>query len=224
MLPSTHPPDQRFGGEGDNHVRAVVDPNRAQVRLRAGHQSRIRPWVEVAQVAAALHRMPGADWSGLLPGPPTRRLHAVEESHVLDGLDVPEASDARAWATENLLPEEPSVFLHGILLGQNILLQLEGPRAVIDWEYARLGDPASDLAIVTRGVRKPFQIEGRVAGLQDAYREAGGAAVEARQVRLFELCMAAKWLRETMRSPDQAGVLEQARQRFRVVLELVLKS
>ncbi|MES1178233.1 MAG: phosphotransferase [Myxococcales bacterium] len=29
--------------------------------------------------------------------------------------------------------------------------------AVIDWEYTALGDPAYDLAIVTRGARRPFQ-------------------------------------------------------------------
>jgi thiamine kinase-like enzyme len=29
--------------------------------------------------------------------------------------------------------------------------------AVIDWEYAIRGHPAYDLAIVTRGTRRPFQ-------------------------------------------------------------------
>jgi len=62
-------------------------------------------------------------------------------------------------------PDDPSVLLHGDLLGQ-ILLAMDGPHHVINWEYATRGDPAYDLAIVTRGVEQPFQIAriGRTAG------------------------------------------------------------
>jgi aminoglycoside phosphotransferase (APT) family kinase protein len=149
---------------------------------------------------------------------------SAEESRILDKLDNLEAADARTWAKENLPPDEPSAFLHGDLLGQNIVLQLEGPPAVIDWEYARLGDPASDLAIVTRGVRKPFKMAGGLERLLEAYREVGGSAVEMRHVRFFELCMVAGWLRAALRSPEQVGLLEQAKQKFRVVLEMALQS
>jgi thiamine kinase-like enzyme len=64
--------------------------------------------------------------------------------------------------------------LHGDLLGQNILLAVDGPHHVIDWEYARRGDPAYDLAIVTRGIKQPFHIDRGLDRLRDAYRAHGG--------------------------------------------------
>src|SRR6185295_1180920 len=88
---------------------------------------------------------------------------------------------------------EPSVLLHGDLLGQNILLAMDGPHHVIDWEYATRGDPAYDLAIVTRGVKQPFQIACGLDRLLDAYRAHSGLEVSANQVHLHELCLIAGW-------------------------------
>ena len=61
----------------------------------------------------------------------------------------------------HLPPATPSALLHGDLLGQNILFSLDGePLGLIDWEQTELGDPAYDLAIVTRGVKRPFKVSG----------------------------------------------------------------
>ena len=99
---------------------------------------------------------------------------------------------------EHLPPDTPSKLVHGDLLGQNILLGLSEPDAVIDWEHAQFGDPAYDLAIVTRGVRRPFQIEGGMDGLLEAYARAGGAEIERKHVRLHELALAARWYRDAL--------------------------
>jgi aminoglycoside phosphotransferase (APT) family kinase protein len=74
--------------------------------------------------------------------------------------------------------------VHGDLLGQNILLGVDDRDAVIDWEYAQFGDPAYDLAIVTRGVWRPFQIEKGMERLLEAYAKAGGAEVTRAHVNL----------------------------------------
>ncbi len=65
---------------------------------------------------------------------------------------------------------QPSIrpLLHGDLLGQNILLAADGPHHVIDWEHVKHGDPAYDLAIVTRGVKQPFQIANGLDRLLEA--------------------------------------------------------
>ena len=109
-----------------------------------------------------------------------------------------EMRDAHGWAMEHLPPAEPSALLHGDLLGQNILLSMDGPHHVIDWEYARRGDPAYDLAIVTRGVRRPFQIDRGLERLLEAYREHGGRDVAADHVHVYELCLVAGWYREAV--------------------------
>ena len=69
--------------------------------------------------------------------------------------------------------------------------------SVIDWEFARIGDPAYDLAIVTRGNRK---VAGKKNGLNlllTFYREAGGLEVSKSDVRIHELILVLNWLWES---------------------------
>lgn len=106
--------------------------------------------------------------------------------------------DAHQWAIEHVPPEAPSVLLHGDLLGQNILLSSDGLPWVIDWEYAMRGDPAYDLAIVTRGVRQPFQIAGGLDRLLDSYAGYGGMEIAADHVHVYELCLIAGWYRDAL--------------------------
>ena len=84
-------------------------------------------------------------------------------------------AQAYRWARSHLPPTVPSSFLHGDLLGQNILLGLEEPSGpattstLIDWEFACRGDPAYDLAIVTQGTRRPFQVNRGLERLLEFY-------------------------------------------------------
>lgn len=102
--------------------------------------------------------------------------------------------DAHRWLGENLPPDEPARLLHGDLLGQNLLMHPDRPTAVVDWEHALLGDPAYDLAIVTRGVRQPFQIAGGLAKLLAAYAERSGVELREREVRFHEIGLHLEWL------------------------------
>jgi aminoglycoside phosphotransferase (APT) family kinase protein len=167
--------------------------------LRAGRQPSVRPWKTIGQIAAAIHALPTAPFEDIVPGHATRRGHAEESLRVFAGLEAPEALDAHAWALAHMPPAEPSVLVHGDLLGQNILLGIDEPPAVIDWEYAVRGDPAYDLAVVTRGVKQPFQLPGGLDRLIESYRLHGGdEAVTCDHVRLHELCMFAGWYRAAL--------------------------
>jgi len=75
-------------------------------------------------------------------------------------------------------------------------LQDNVPLGLIDWERACLGDPAYDLAIVTRGVRKPFQIDRGLERLLEAYA-LQGSEIRKEHVHLHELCLMARWYRES---------------------------
>ena len=123
---------------------------------------------------------------------------ALAALRVFDGLDGPEIGGARAWAKAHLPPTGPSVLLHGDLLGQNILLAPDAPPTVIDWEHARRGDPAYDIAIVTRGVKHPFQVQQGRERLLEEYHGNGGAPVTLGQVALHELCLVAGWYRDSL--------------------------
>jgi aminoglycoside phosphotransferase (APT) family kinase protein len=196
-------------------VRRFLDG--VELDLRAGQQPAVRPWEIVAQLAAPIHGIRLAGFEDLLPGYATRRGHAEAALQVFGGLAGPEARDAHAWARAHLPSDAPAAFVHGDLLGQNILLWSGAEPAVIDWEYAVRGDPAYDLAIVTRGTRQPFQTKGGLELLLEAYAAAGGLPVTAPEVRLHELCLAAGWYREALRGmgPDPP---EQALGRLRGIL------
>ncbi|KYF69686.1 hypothetical protein BE11_35790 [Sorangium cellulosum] len=174
--------------------------------VRAGRQPGVAPWEVVAQVAATIHAVDADDIPGL-GGHATRRAHALSEVPVLHG--VPELREAERWALDHLPEEAPSTLVHGDLLGQNILLHWEQPYAVIDWEYATRGDPAYDMAIVTRGRARPFQVDDGLTRLLDAYAAQGRPRVEAPAVHLYELCLVGRWYREALEGdgggepPDQ---------------------
>ncbi|HEX8106360.1 MAG TPA: phosphotransferase [Kofleriaceae bacterium] len=168
-----------------------------ELELRSGRQP-VKPWAIVGEIAAAVHAVPGTDVADIVPGAATRREHALEAISALAGLGPVEMRDAHAWALEHLPPAEPSALLHSDLLGQNILLSVDGSHHVIDWEYARTGDPAYDLAIVTRGVRQPFQIGRGLERLLEAYRDHGGREIAAEHVRVHELGLIAGWYREAV--------------------------
>ncbi len=188
--------------------------------LRAGWQPGVRPWEVVGRLAAAIHSIDVAGFQDILPGRATRREHAEVVLGIFNGLEGAEIQDAYAWAWQHIAALTPSVFVHGDLLGQNILLWPEEPPAVIDWEFAMRGDPAYDLAIVTRGVRRPFQADRGLERLLEAYEAAGGAPLAAADVRFHEMCLAAGWYREALdgrgaEPPDQAllrlrGILRRA--------------
>jgi hypothetical protein len=64
-----------------------------------------------------------------------------------------------------------------------------------------IGDPAYDLAIITRGQRRPFKlIDGR-AKLVAAYRSFGGVVTEE-EVRVHEVCLVASWLESALAKHD----------------------
>jgi aminoglycoside phosphotransferase (APT) family kinase protein len=180
-----------------------------ELDLRAGRQTSVRPWDVVGRIAAAIHTVPGGEVDDIVAGAATRHEHAQGAIAAFEGLGLTEMRDARAWALEHLPPAEPSTLLHGDLLGQNILLAFDGPHHVLDWEYARVGDPAYELAIVTRGVEQPFQIDRGLERLVDAYREHDGRDITADQVHVYELCLIAGWYREAVAGRSGVPPLEE---------------
>jgi len=188
-----------------------------------------RRWVRevtiLGQLAAAIHAVDVTAWRSCPPGAATRRAHAEELMRVFDDLEGTETGPAQEWAVQHLPQDRAAVLVHGDLLGQNILMFPDEPPAVIDWEFCRMGDPAFDLAIVTRGVRRPFQMARGLDRLLDAYAAAGGDPITRSEVHFYELCLAARWYREALQGrgsepPEQAlaklkGILRRAEESTR---------
>lgn len=183
-----------------------------------------RPWDVVAEAAAVCHGLDPAQFDDLQPALPRyrdRREHALARLSDLEALDGDEARAALEWCREHLPPPTAARFLHGDLLGQNVLRTFDEsePLAVIDWSEARLGDPAHDLAIVTRGTKKPFQSPRGLQRLLDAYNERSEETVTAPEVHLHELCLVAGFLHQEIEDhgPDAPRVAAE-RNRLRGVL------
>jgi aminoglycoside phosphotransferase (APT) family kinase protein len=152
----------------------------------------------IAEVAARVHALPISEFAHLSP-------RADSESHVRTELDLlppivfdwPIAVTTRDWILKHLI-HRPAVVLHGDLLPQNLLWDMMGTGdiAVVDWEYAQLGDPAYDLAILTRGDRQPLKESGGFEKLLAAYGAATGTAIPGSAVRIHEMLMILGWLGE----------------------------
>ena len=192
--------------------------------LRAGRQPDLRPWEIMAGVAAAIHRIDTSDVPPAVPRHETRRDYALASLALLEHSEDPVVEEAFQWAVSHLPPDNPTCLVHGDLLGQNIIIhpavkdEEQSPPGVLDWEYAHLGDPAYDLAIVTRGTRRPFQVERGFSRLHDAYLEAGGAPLTANDIRLYEIALVGLWYLDTLAS----GAVEES-EKFRNQLLRILK-
>jgi len=184
------------------------------LELRSGRQGKVQPWKEIGFIAAAIHAVPVHELpSGLFP-PADCASHGESFARSVAG-DEAELRDACDWMLEHLPPAEPGALLHGDLLGQNVFLGIDEPPGVIDWERSEVGDPAYDLAIVTRGVRQPFQVPNGLELLLEAYVAAGGKALAPSRVRFYELGLLAGQYKAAL---SQRGDVLGARQRLRAML------
>jgi aminoglycoside phosphotransferase (APT) family kinase protein len=153
----------------------------------------------IAAVAAAVHRLPTGRFSHL-PAFSDSRSHILHELRSLPPAlfrEYPAAQAVRRWILSRLPAHRPAAVLHGDLLPQNIHggeNRGEWKVAVIDWEFAEIGDPALDLAIVTRGDGRFMGKNDALRHLVDIYRTAGGSEITVADVHVHELLLCLKWL------------------------------
>jgi aminoglycoside phosphotransferase (APT) family kinase protein len=154
-------------------------------------------WDLIARVAAAIHDLDPAPLIGRIPTHETRRDHALAFATLVDGIDAIEARETLAWINAHLPTVESPTLVHGDLLGQNLKLPIESDVVgVIDWAAARIGDPAYDIAIITRCARKPFGIPDGRERLLDAYNRRVRNPITLFDVHLYELVLAAHWYQD----------------------------
>jgi aminoglycoside phosphotransferase (APT) family kinase protein len=75
-------------------------------------------------------------------------------------------------------PEVPLTLVHGDCQPSNILVADSGERVVIDWEFARIGDPREDLGYYTQIPMQPNVYHKDPAGFLARYRERTGLSEE----------------------------------------------
>jgi aminoglycoside phosphotransferase (APT) family kinase protein len=119
----------------------------------------------------------------------------------LAALDVhdPLFETALRWLEANAPRCERMMLLHGDFRVGNLIVGPEGLRAVIDWEFAHVGDPLEDVAWPCVRDWRFGRDELRVGGVGDlepylaAYEQASGRRVERSAVRYWEIMGNLKW-------------------------------
>ncbi len=162
------------------------------IPLRPRGDAGAHPWEVIAEVAASLHGLDIEGWSQDVIGPGRGRREHVLARRADVAEEAPAEFDAALGFVEEHLPaERPGVLLHGDLLPQNIRVDApEGdPPAVLDWTYATYGDPAHDLAVVTRGVRRPFGVDEGRKLLLEAYNASSAEPITLVDLSVHELLL-----------------------------------
>lgn len=168
-----------------------------------------RHWEIIAQVAANIHRLPTTKLPSNITRYSSRQEQAISMLNLYKSFDAVEIQDALQWITENLPAQDEPVLVHGDLLGQNIYSSyspfinrddnaVTSKIHVLDWEYAVIGDPAYDLAIVSRGSKRPFGLLKGLDRFLEAYLEAGGKEISKKDVQVYELLLCLGWYQQSL--------------------------
>lgn len=102
--------------------------------------------------------------------------------------DLPILSDVVPWLVEHRPPAVPLTLVHGDFQPGNVLLGPDGP-CVIDWEFARIGDPREDLGYYRNYPVPPNLYHQDAPALLALYREATGRAPHEVDERACEYFM-----------------------------------
>lgn len=155
--------------------------------------------IEVARELARIHAVTEATHPGILPsatpdvlGAARAAVHALREPR-------PALSLALRWLSENPPESREITLVHGDFRTGNFLVTPGGLSAVLDWEFARWGAPAEDLAWLQMrtwrfGSNKlPVGGFGAVEPFHAAYEAASGRRVSRRDVHWYEVLGNVRW-------------------------------
>ena len=103
------------------------------------------------------------------------------------------------WLRRREPPPGPASFVHGDYRIGNVVIGPAGVRAVLDWEFAHIGDPAEDVGWLCVRAWRFGSDRKRVGGIADlepflaAYTAAGGAAIDPATAFYWEVMGNVKW-------------------------------
>ncbi|MGN3974503.1 phosphotransferase [Tsuneonella sp. SYSU-LHT278] len=128
-----------------------------------------------------------------------RALAGLEQRYRDTSQPRPAFEFALRWLKENLPRHGELRLLHGDFRTGNLVVGPDGIRAVLDWELAHVGVPASDLAwlcVPSWRFQRPDLPVGGFGTREDliaGYERAGGAAVDRGELHAWEVYQTMNW-------------------------------
>ncbi|WP_157219620.1 phosphotransferase family protein [Flavisphingomonas formosensis] len=189
---------------GSGFVTAFVSGETFPKKIQTGSAfERVRPHLvdQLGEVIARMHAMPPEvfDFLASMPdshdpvGAQRERYESYEEPR-------PVVEAGLRWLERHRPPAGAGRALHGDFRLGNFMVDPEkGVVALLDWECAHLGSPAEDLGwLCTRSWRfgRPDLEAGGLASraaLLNAYKAAGGTAIDPDEVRYWEVFGLVRW-------------------------------
>ncbi|XWX03164.1 phosphotransferase family protein [Aggregatilineales bacterium SYSU G02658] len=159
---------------------------------------------QLAEQLARIHRLP-MDELGFLPRAPEGTAYSryvVDQMYaLLDKLGVhnPVWEWTLRWAQNHLPTQTRTTVIHGDFRVGNLLVDEQGLAAVIDWEFAHIGDPNEELGYICMRDWRFRAIDRHFAGLSDretflqAYEAASGLPVDRQAVDWWEIMGNIRW-------------------------------
>jgi aminoglycoside phosphotransferase (APT) family kinase protein len=190
-------------GLGDGMVMDYIDGETLARRiLREPEFRAVRPRLarSCGEILACLHAAPLSGVKDLPAARAADRLARYSGEYARYGEPRPVFEVALRWLCEHLPAERADSLslVHGDFRNGNLIIGPEGVRAVLDWEFAHLGDPMEDLAWLCVNSWRFGQIDQPVGGfgtreeLYGGYTAAGGRVDEGR-IQFWEVLGSLRW-------------------------------
>jgi len=154
---------------------------------------------EVAEELARIHAITPATHPAILPHPPLDPLASARAAVSALREARPALEIALRWLAENPPESREVTLVHGDYRTGNFLVTPAGLSAVLDWEFARWGAPAEDLAWLEMRTwrfnsnKLPVGGFGAVDPFHTAYEAAAGRKISRRDVHWYEVLGNVRW-------------------------------
>lgn len=154
---------------------------------------------QIGTVLARIHALGPAELPHLPEHTPARQIDIVRRMAGLGPTPRPVFELGFRWLEEQPPRAPPRRLVHGDFRNGNFLVGPEGLRAVLDWEYAHIGDPMADVAFLCLKPWRFGNVEAEVGGFGSrdvfyrAYENAGGGPIDHAAVRYWEVLSNLQW-------------------------------
>jgi aminoglycoside phosphotransferase (APT) family kinase protein len=154
---------------------------------------------QIGTALADIHALAAADLPPLPEHTAERQIDVARRMTALGPAPRPVFELALRWLDERRAPDPPRRLVHGDFRNGNFLVGPEGLRAVLDWEFAHIGDPMEDVAFLCLKPWRFGRVDAEVGGfgprvaLYRAYERASGMPIDPARVRFWEILNNLKW-------------------------------